>query len=245
MFLKFQYVSGGVKADFTLHLIEGELNERQKELLIREINKQEVKLIKGKAGHFKPESTIDGLPEDIVLEYTYIPTRVTSRTVTFEMSWIDKNTPIKQDQHTHANTGFLAESNQTEINSWSELYLKSLTQRLDTLSKDSCDRFKKSALDCTVAELQEFLTSHANDAELLLFTAYLHFAAIHYSPTDRDKAGFFLLAARLIEAEQPQHDKMDVTPVSLSNTFKSETPNVSLEESDGIFTKIFHRFFER
>jgi hemerythrin-like domain-containing protein len=223
MNVDFEYFSNDKTGMATLSFSKGMFDELQRKELIEEIDRQQTTLIFDKTGVFKPQSPITGLPQDIEFEYSYEQISPTSRSVKFKMSCeYQINQPIEEQIIEENNSSNVGEINQ---NDWVNLYLNSLDQHLNTLPVDSYDRAEKLAFDYVLTELKEFLNSHDEKTNtLLFFSAYLDVSATHFMNEDREKASLFLLAARLIE---PKNQAL--------RNYSSENKNM--------FAKIFQGFF--
>ena len=263
MKLKFTYFSDGDQTTGgapTISCSVGFLNEEQQYALIREISKQQSRLIDMEKGSFRPYSPIKGLPEDSTFEYAYKQVSPTSRSVVFEMSLLEEretvlvpqesfpqsvDEPVEQQATVHQQQGIKSSSvkENTTPDNWFTLFLSSLEQQLNALPHNSSlSSAEQMGRNYAIEELKQFLVSNQENNTLLLFSAYSHFAATQFFHEDRETASLFRLAARSIGSKELNSPV--VCALGTIN-FENEVVNNAHNDvnDDGMFTKIFRLFY--
>jgi len=261
--MKFTYFSDGDQTTGgtpTISYSVGFLDEEQQNALIGEISKQQIQLISRGTGHFKPYSPIKGLPEDSTFEYVYKQVSPTSRSVIFEMSLLGEEViPVSQElshqlvdksveqqatlYQQQDNRNYSVKEN-TKLDDWDWVaaFLSSLERQLNALPHNSSlSSAEQTGRSYAIEKLKQFLVSNQGNNTLLLFSAYLHFAATQSFHEDRLEASLFQLAARSIVSKELN------SPVCAPNTtnFENEVVNNAHNDvnDDGMFRKILRSFY--
>lgn len=259
MSIEFEYLFDDKKGDATISLSKGTLSESQQNVLKNQIAKRQNQLIsqfldnQDKPQYFRPESPIPGLPENIAFKYSYRQSPSALRSVVFNMSWEEATPQLIQESFPEREKEVrpppieTLPSSKAKVNEepkqqdWTTLFIEDLNKHLSSLPTSSSDGTERTALSHAVAELPQFLIDK-KDASLLLFTAYLHLRAAHFWQIDRQKADFFLLAARPLEVKT----NIQTVPIETEDRtqkVKGTQTKDSFDEGENPLIGIIRRFF--